>query len=200
MPLKRSVRAKATARSKKASTSRPRVKKSIVPAGAGVAGMVFALVVCGMAAAMVLAARESPDPADAPALAAHADVALPHVANGMRVMPAVATTTITTEPMAAAADSTGSPEGKSPAVTVAGCLARAGKSFRLTNTEGADAPKARSWKSGFLKKGSAPVEVVDASNRLRLSHHVGHRVALTGTLVDRQMQARSLQPIAASCN
>ncbi len=43
------------------------------------------------------------------------------------------------------------------------------------------------------------IDVVDAANRLKLPDHVGQRVSLTGTLVDREMQARSLQRISASC-
>ena len=85
-------------------------------------------------------------------------------------------------------------------VTITGCLERADETtFRLKDTSGEDAPKSRSWKSGFLKKGSASIEVVDAANRLKLSDHVGHKVSVTGTLVDREMQVRSLQRIATSC-
>jgi hypothetical protein len=84
-------------------------------------------------------------------------------------------------------------------VTIAGCLERDDETFRLKDTSGADAPRSRSWKSAFLKKGSAPVEVVDASKRLKLTNHVGQRVSVTGTLSDGEMQIRSLRRIAASC-
>ena len=84
-------------------------------------------------------------------------------------------------------------------VTIAGCLERDDETFRLKDTAGADAPRSRSWKSAFLKKGSAPVEVVDASKRLKLTNHVGQRVSVTGTLGDGEMQIRSLRRIAASC-
>jgi hypothetical protein len=84
-------------------------------------------------------------------------------------------------------------------VTIAGCLERDDETFRLKNTSGADAPRSRSWKSAFLKKGSAPVEVVDASKRLKLTNHVGQRVSVTGTLSDGEMQIRSMRRIAASC-
>ena len=84
-------------------------------------------------------------------------------------------------------------------VTIAGCLERDDETFRLKDTSGADAPRSRSWKSAFLKKGSAPVEVVDASKRLKLTNHVGQRVSVTGTLSDGEMQVRSLRRIAASC-
>ena len=91
------------------------------------------------------------------------------------------------------------PAAKSTPVTITGCLERDDERFRLKDTDGADAPKSRSWKTGFLKKGAASIEVVDASNRLKLNDHVGQRVTLTGILVDREMQARLLQRVAASC-
>ncbi len=89
---------------------------------------------------------------------------------------------------------------KSAAVTITGCLERDAESFRLKDTAGENAPKARSWKSGFLKKGHSSVEVIDASNHVKLPAHVGQRVSVTGTLVDREMQVRSLQRVAASCS
>ena len=102
--------------------------------------------VCGIAAAMLLAARESPERAS--------DVQAQRMgpqAMAMGITPAGAKTS--------AADVTPAhnpPEAPTaPAaapVTVAGCLERADETFRLKNTQGPDAPKARSWKSGFLKK------------------------------------------------
>ena len=85
-------------------------------------------------------------------------------------------------------------------VTITGCLEQKDDAFRLKNTQGDDAPKARSWKSGFLKKGPSPVAVVDASNRLKLSNHVGERVTVTGVLNDREMKVRSLHKVAAACS
>ena len=86
------------------------------------------------------------------------------------------------------------------AVTITGCLERDAETFRLEKTTGADAPKSRSWKSGFLKKRPASIEVVDAANRLQLSNRVGQRVSVLGVLVDREMQAHSLQRVAGSCD
>jgi len=83
--------------------------------------------------------------------------------------------------------------------TLNGCLERDGEEFRLKDTEGEKAPKARSWKSGFLKKGSPKIDVVDAGNRLKLKDHVGQRVTVSGMLSDREMQARSLKSVAPSC-
>ncbi len=86
------------------------------------------------------------------------------------------------------------------AVTITGCLEHEDDgTFRLEKTAGADAPKSRSWKSGFLKKRSAKIEVVDAANKLKLSNQVGQRVSVQGLLVDREMRARSLQRVSGSC-
>ena len=89
---------------------------------------------------------------------------------------------------------------KFAAVTITGCLERDANTFRLKDTAGDGAPRSRSWKSGFLKKGPSSVAVVDASNRAKLPAHVGQRVSVTGTLVDREMQVRSLQRVSASCS
>jgi len=89
---------------------------------------------------------------------------------------------------------------KLAAVTITGCLERNDETFRLKDTAGESAPKARSWKSGFFKKSAASIAVIDAGNRVKLPAHVGQRVSVTGTLVDREMQVRSLQRVAASCS
>jgi hypothetical protein len=86
------------------------------------------------------------------------------------------------------------------AATIIGCLELDDETFRLKDTEGDEAPKARSWKSGFLRRSNTAVEVVDVADRLRLSTHVGHRISLTGTLIDREIQARSVKMVAASCD
>lgn len=89
---------------------------------------------------------------------------------------------------------------KTAAVTLTGCLERDAESFRLKDTAGENAPKARSWKSGFLKKGPAPVAIVDPAKALRLPSHVGERVSVTGTMVDREMRVRTLRRVAPSCS
>lgn len=88
---------------------------------------------------------------------------------------------------------------QSEAATITGCLEADGDSFRLKDVEGEDAPKARSWKSGFLRRSNARVDVVDASNRLRLASHVGHRVTVAGMLAERELEARSLRMMANTC-
>jgi len=84
-------------------------------------------------------------------------------------------------------------------VTITGCLERADTTFRLKDTEGDDVPRSRSWKSGFLRKSPASIQVVDGANRVRLPAHVGQRITVTGTLIDRELRVRSLQTITASC-
>jgi hypothetical protein len=85
-------------------------------------------------------------------------------------------------------------------VTLTGCLVRSDKDFRLNDTTGANAPKSRSWKSGFLAKRSATISIVPASSELPLSKHVGERVTVSGTLIERQMQVRTLRRVSSSCD
>lgn len=92
------------------------------------------------------------------------------------------------------------PAAAAAAITITGCLDQDDNTFWLKNTTGAEAPKSRSWRSGFLKKSSSSVELVDAANTLRLSSFVGQRVSATGVLTNREMQARSLRRVAASCS
>lgn len=84
-------------------------------------------------------------------------------------------------------------------VSITGCLQRGDGGFVLKNPEGAAAPKSRSWKSGFLKRSAPPVDLNDASNAAHLGDHVGQRVSVTGTVVDRDMRVQSLRRIAPSC-
>ena len=69
-------------------------------------------------------------------------------------------------------------------VTITGCLeiSTDGDTFRLTDAEGADVPKSRSWRSGFFKKRPAPVMLVDPPAHLGLKTSVGKRVSATGQL------------------
>lgn len=94
----------------------------------------------------------------------------------------------------------GAPAPEPDTITIMGCLEGDEGEFRLTNTAGEDAPRARSWKGGFLRRSNRSVDVVDAVNRLRLADHVGERVSATGTLVDGDMQLRSLRRVASRCD
>jgi hypothetical protein len=89
--------------------------------------------------------------------------------------------------------------GAASAVTVSGCLERDDDVFRLTETGGAQAPKERNWKTGFVRKRNSDLQIVDASKRLKLKDHVGHRVSVTGSVADREMRASSMRHLAASC-
>lgn len=111
------------------------------------------------------------------------------------------TLAVESAPKAAAVESTARADVQNvPPVTITGCLELDKVTFWLKDTTGVDAPKSRSWRSGFLKKRSSQIELVDATNTLQLPNHVGQRVAATGTLMNREMWARSLRQVAASCN
>jgi len=84
------------------------------------------------------------------------------------------------------------PASAAPA-TITGCLESDEGSLLLTDASGENAPTARSWKSGFLKKRPAHVEVEDAVGTLNLRSHIGRRVTATGTLIDRELRARSVR-------
>ena len=85
------------------------------------------------------------------------------------------------------------------ALTITGCLEKHGDGFRLTDTSGAAAPRSRSWKSAFLKKATASIDLLDPANRTKLAGRVGQRLSVTGALDDHEMQVRSLQRAAGSC-
>lgn len=85
-------------------------------------------------------------------------------------------------------------------VTIRGCLELDDETFWLKDTAGIAAPTSRTWRSGFLTKRPARIEIVDAAKALKLPNYVGQRVAATGTLVNHEMQARSLHRVTASCN
>jgi hypothetical protein len=197
MPPKKSTRAKSAPGPKKpdSTPAAPRVNMSgatrIMGAGA------FLLVFCVMAAAMLLTAREPSSPSAGAgaelhpeAIAAAADVR----GSSTRLSLVTASTKLP------AADAAESPIRTVSSVTITGCLERDDDGFRLTDTDGSDAPKARSWKSGFLKKGSASVDVMDAANRAKLPSHVGRRVSITGLLDHRELQVRSLRRVATACD
>lgn len=120
--------------------------------------------------------------------------ATPKPASSAAPMKGAPVASATAPPAAPAREANGEP------VIVTGCLELDNQEYRLTETAGEDAPKSRSWKSGFLKKHASNLEVVDVSKSLRLATHLGQRITVTGVVVDRQMQARSLVVTARSCN
>lgn len=160
------------------------------------------VVIMVMAGGIMVAARQQQTRAkEALADAARADVVLTPepAANGKKgAAPSRAASNATSDATSSApAETVAATTAKTPSMTVTGCLERTDEGFRMKDTAGADAPKARSWKSGFIKKGSATVDVVDAAHTLRLADLVGGRVSVTGTLVDREMRARSVRRIGS---
>jgi len=103
-------------------------------------------------------------------------------------------------PVDEAETATGVTTGPTPTVvTLTGCLARSDNAFRLNDTTGVNVPKARSWKSGFLTKRSASIAIVPDSSELPLAKHIGSRVTVSGTLIDREMRVRTLRRVSSSC-
>ncbi len=160
--------------------------KNVVPAKWGDTETTIVLVAVGVAAAVILsAALRSSMPADSGVTKAAPSPAPVRAAS--------------TAPAAAPTPSGAKTAAQESPVTITGCLEENDDAFRLKDTTGVDAPKSRSWKSGFLKKGSATIEVIDSANRLKLPSHVGERVVVTGMLVDREMRVSSLRRLSASC-
>ena len=86
-------------------------------------------------------------------------------------------------------------------VTVTGCLESSGNNrYQLTDTEGAEAPRSRSWRSGFLKKRSTSVALVAPPDPETLRTQVGQRIAATGELTSRELRVTSLQVLGARCD
>ena len=193
MAVKKPTRAKKTARGKKTmgltSALGPKATTMVV--------------IIVMAGGIMVAARQQQTKArEALAEAARSEVTLAAEPMAKRkAAPAVTTATAATTGSANAAvaatpDATAAAAKTAP-VTVTGCLERAEGGFRMKDTAGADAPKARSWKSGFLKKGAATLDVVDPARTLQLADHVGRRVSVTGTLLDRELRARSVRRLGS---
>jgi hypothetical protein len=150
------------------------------------------IVVCIVGTAILIAARSAePTAAAAPAAAAAATAPV-------RTAPVVRTSAANAR-AAAKAQGTAAAKAASP-VTIEGCLVQDDETFRLKNTSGDDAPKGRSWKSGFLHKGAKTLEVVDARHRLNLSKHIGERVSVTGMLDDNELQGSTLKRVADACD
>jgi hypothetical protein len=85
-------------------------------------------------------------------------------------------------------------------VTITGCLEKKDDAFRLTDTGGADAPKSRSWKTLGLTKHASSVALVDSTKRLKLGSHVGERVSVSGAMLEKEMQLKSMKSVAATCD
>ncbi len=158
------------------------------------------IVVCILGTAILITARGSEPtsaattPAPQTADASSAPKPEPAVARRQR-------SSATTAAKPAAAQATAKvPEQDAEPATIVGCLVQDHETFRLKNTAGEDAPKSRTWKSGFLKKSTKTIDVLDERHHLNLASHVGEQVSVTGMLDDREMQGTSLKRVAESCN
>jgi hypothetical protein len=146
------------------------------------------------------APKATPAKAQTKKAVAKRDAKTPAVSNAVASTNTVAASTPTMASRAVAARRDDRRDDLSIATTITGCLdLRDDGMFQLKDTDGEAAPKARSWKSGFIKKGSAKIDVFDAGNRLKLGNHVGSRVSLSGMLTDRQLRARSLESTSERC-
>jgi len=151
------------------------------------------IVVCIVGTAMLIVARSSEPTSAASIVPEQATVALAPI----QAPVAKAQKPSTFAP--ASAQSAGAIPGAELA-TIEGCLVQDANQFQLKNTSGEDAPKGRSWKSGFLHRSSKTIDVLDQSHRLNLARHVGQRVTITGLLDDRELQGSSLKRVAESCS
>lgn len=194
MPVKRSIRMKQRPRAKASKRAARTTWWTGKPAIAAAVG-------CAIAVMMVMLTPQKPHPGTAPKKA-DATIARDDSTETTDRRPEMATLPVAppspSQSPAPAVEP--APDTKVARVTIEGCLERADNTFRLTDTAGTSAPTSRSWKSGFLKKRPAAIEVRDSVKRVNLASHVGQRVSVTGTLVDRQMRVGSLQPISMSCS
>ena len=151
------------------------------------------IVVCILGTGILIAARTS-EPVSTASQVAKAQAPAPAARPSASVTTSVVNAKVAAKPQGA--------EAKAPErVTIEGCLVQDDETFRLKNTAGDDAPKGRSWKSGFLHKGSKSLEVVDARHRLNLAKHVGERVSVSGMMLDeKELQGSAIKKVAESCN
>jgi hypothetical protein len=193
--------------SKKTPTpKKPRGKKPVGLTSAIGPKATTVLVICVMAGGIAAASWQK----DQAAKARARDEAMMMAADTMVADPVVplkksaktrapAATTSAPAPVPTPALTTAPSATAKPDATVTGCLERTDDGFRLKDTEGENAPKSRSWKSGFLKKGAASISVIDPSRTLRLGNQVGRRVTVTGALANRELRAAAIHQVASSC-
>jgi hypothetical protein len=85
--------------------------------------------------------------------------------------------------------------------TYVGCLRSEGDGQKLVLTEvgGKDVPQSRNWKTMFVTKKSAKLEVRPAGT-LALRQHVGQTVQVRGSRVDGRIAARSVKVVGTTCS
>ena len=185
MPLKKPVASK-----KAATAEKPR------PSAAKTWTLPVTMVMVTVAAmGLWIAMRESASRTQAATPAVTAPVAPVVMASAKPAAPAPAPAEKPAEPK--------SSDGKTveaKLVSITGCLQRTDSGFVLKDTEGASAPKSRSWKSGFLKRSTSSIVLTnDASNPARFSDYVGRRVSVTGPLAEREMRVTSMRRLSPTC-
>jgi hypothetical protein len=198
MPLKKPARPKGGRDSETVRSRKPTEFTGMVAAGA------IVLVVLGGVAAAMLTPRD----AGPGSYTAGAQVREASVADATAATKPAESTPAHAKP-AVAAPHTASPKpaeepkaetGSGQLVTIAGCLEHYSAGFRLTDATGDVVPASRSWRTGFMKKRAAKIDVIDPSNPVRLANHVDERVSVTGALMEqRRMEVRSLRRISPTC-
>jgi hypothetical protein len=134
----------------------------------------------------------------APAAAAWADESQPAAPeNTLKMISAPAP--VANQSASTVSTAASEPEDPATPVTLAGCVERNDDGFWLKNASGEGAPSSRSWKSGFLRKRSQNIALVDRGYTHRLATYVGQRVETTGVLADREMRVKSLK-VLGSCD
>ncbi|HEX7793216.1 MAG TPA: hypothetical protein VF456_02640 [Vicinamibacterales bacterium] len=118
-------------------------------------------------------------------------------ATAARVAPAATANTVADASSGATSNAT-APDP----VTISGCLEMSidRAHFRLADTEGANAPKARSWRTGFLKKEATPVDLLELGDPATARKYVGQRVTATGVVENREMRVQSMRPSGNGCD
>ena len=84
-------------------------------------------------------------------------------------------------------------------VSMTGCLRAGGGGYVLTSLKGNQAPKARSWKTGYIMKTTRDVVVRPAAG-MKLQDHVGRQVTVVGMVDGTHMTARTIRRVATSCS
>ena len=83
-------------------------------------------------------------------------------------------------------------------VTMIGCLESDGSKYRLADVQGNQAPKGRSWKTGFVTKKTKNIDLVGAPASLKLQDHVGRKVSVSGLKDDEtHLKARSIKQLGS---
>ena len=144
-----------------------------------------------LASVQISTSAQSKTPVKAPAKAAAAKPApakaAPAKAATAKAAPAkAATTTVAVVPV------------DPNSVTMIGCLESDGNNYRLADVQGNQAPKGRSWKTGFVTKKTKNIDLVGAPASLKLQDHVGRKVSVSGLKDDEtHLKARSIRQLGS---